>query len=49
LSAWLREDRSALDLLRANDKPSPDTEAAVREVMIAAGLTPPRVVTGKNR
>jgi len=32
-----------------NFKPSPDTEAAVREVMIAAGVTPPRVVTGKNR
>jgi ankyrin repeat protein len=32
-----------------NFKPSPDTEAAVREVMIAAGVTPPKVVTGKNR
>jgi len=32
-----------------NFKPSPDTEAAIREVMIAAGVTPPAVVTGKNR
>ena len=32
-----------------NFKPSPDTEAAVREVMIAAGVTPPKVVTGRNR
>src|SRR5262249_35407593 len=27
-----------------NFKPSPETEAAVREVMIAAGVTPPKVV-----
>ena len=27
-----------------NFKPSPDTEAAVREVMIAAGVTPPETV-----
>ena len=27
-----------------NFKPSPDTEAAIREVMIAAGVTPPKVV-----
>jgi len=32
-----------------NYKPSPDTEAAIRKVMIAAGVTPPKVVTGKNR
>jgi len=32
-----------------NFKPSPDTEAAIREVMIAAGVPPPAVVTGKNR
>src|SRR4029453_2665180 len=32
-----------------NFKPSPETEAAVREVMIAAGVTPPATVVGKNR
>jgi ankyrin repeat protein len=31
-----------------NFKPSPETEAAVREVMIAAGVTPPTTVVGKN-
>jgi ankyrin repeat protein len=32
-----------------NFKPSAETEAAVREVMIAAGVTPPAVVVGKSR
>jgi ankyrin repeat protein len=32
-----------------NFKPSAETEAAVREVMIAAGVTPPKVVTGKTQ
>jgi ankyrin repeat protein len=32
-----------------NFKPSPETEAAVREVMIAAGVRPPATVTGTNR
>ena len=32
-----------------NFKPSPDTEAAVREVMIAAGVTPPKTVTAKTQ
>ena len=32
-----------------NFKPSPETEAAVREVMIAAGVTPPATVVGVNR
>jgi ankyrin repeat protein len=32
-----------------NFKPSPETEAAVREVMIAAGVTPPATVVAKNR
>ena len=31
-----------------NFKPSPDTEAAIRDVMIAAGVTPPKVVTGRT-
>jgi uncharacterized protein len=32
-----------------NFKPSPDTEAAVRQVMIAAGVTPPKTVTAKTQ
>ena len=32
-----------------NFKPPPETEAAVREVMIAAGVTPPKTVTAKTQ
>ncbi len=32
-----------------NFKPSAETEAAVREVMIAAGVTPPKVVVAKTQ
>ena len=32
-----------------NFKPSPETEAAIREVMIAAGVTPPKVVVAKTQ
>ena len=32
-----------------NFKPSPDTEAAIRDVMIAAGVTPPKVVVAKTQ
>jgi ankyrin repeat protein len=32
-----------------NFKPSPETEAAVRELMIAAGVTPPKTVVAKTR
>jgi ankyrin repeat protein len=32
-----------------NFKPSPETEAAVREVMIAAGVTPPKTVIAKTK
>jgi ankyrin repeat protein len=32
-----------------NFKPSADTEATIREVMIAAGVTPPKVVTAKTQ
>lgn len=32
-----------------NFKPSPDTEAAIREVMIAAGVTPPKTVVAKTK
>lgn len=32
-----------------NFKPSPDTEAAIREVMIAAGVTPPKTINAKTQ
>jgi ankyrin repeat protein len=32
-----------------NFKPSPETEAAIREVMLAAGVTPPAVVVAKTQ
>jgi ankyrin repeat protein len=32
-----------------NFKPSPETEAAVREVMIAAGVTPPKTISAKTQ
>jgi ankyrin repeat protein len=32
-----------------NFKPSPDTEAALREVMIAAGVTPPATIVAKTQ
>ena len=32
-----------------NFKPSPETEASIREVMIAAGVTPPKVVVAKTQ
>ena len=32
-----------------NFKPSPETEASVREVMIAAGVTPPKTVVAKTQ
>jgi ankyrin repeat protein len=32
-----------------NFKPSPETETAIREVMIAAGVTPPKVVIAKTQ
>ncbi len=32
-----------------NFKPSPDTEAAVRDVMIAAGVTPPKTVIARTQ
>ena len=32
-----------------NFKPSPDTEAALREVMIAAGVTPPKTINAKTQ
>jgi len=32
-----------------NFKPSPETEAAIREVMIAAGVTPPKTIVAKTQ
>jgi len=32
-----------------NFKPSPETEASIREVMIAAGVTPPKVINAKTQ
>ena len=32
-----------------NFKPSPETEASIREVMIAGGVTPPKVVVAKTQ
>ena len=32
-----------------NFKPAPETEAAIREVMIAAGVTPPRTIVAKTQ
>ena len=32
-----------------NFKPSPETEAAIRQAMIAAGVTPPAVIVAKTQ
>jgi hypothetical protein len=32
-----------------NFKPAPETEAAIRDVMIAAGVTPPKTVVAKTQ
>ena len=32
-----------------NFKPSPETEAAIRDVMIAAGVTPPTMIVATGR
>jgi ankyrin repeat protein len=56
IDIWNREDKFgwtplaiAVGYRFGNFKPSPDTEAAVREVMIAAGVTPPKTVTAKTQ
>jgi len=53
---WNRPDRFgwtplaiAVGYRFGNFKPSPDTEAAIRDVMIAAGVTPPKVVVAKTQ
>jgi ankyrin repeat protein len=56
ISVWNRNDKFgwtplaiAVGYRFGNFKPSPDTEAALREVMIAAGVTPPKVIVAKTQ
>lgn len=56
IDVWNKEDKFgwtplaiAVGYRFGNFKPSPDTEAAVREVMIAAGVTPPKTVVAKTQ
>ena len=56
ISVWNRPDRFgwtplaiAVGYRFGNFKPSPETEAAVREVMIAAGVTPPKTVVARTQ
>jgi ankyrin repeat protein len=56
IATWNREDKFgwtplaiAVGYRFGNFKPSPDTEAALREVMIAAGVTPPKTIVAKTQ
>ena len=56
IDLWNRTDRFgwtplaiAVGYRFGNFKPSPETEAAVREMMIAAGVTPPKTVVAKTQ
>jgi ankyrin repeat protein len=56
IELWNRPDRFgwtplaiAVGYRFGNFKPAPETEAALREVMIAAGVTPPKTVVGKTQ
>jgi ankyrin repeat protein len=56
IDRWNREDRFgwtplaiAVGYRFGNFKPSPETEAALREVMIAAGVTPPKTIVAKTQ
>ena len=56
IDVWNREDKFgwtplaiAIGYRFGNFKPSADTEAALREVMIAAGVTPPKTVVAKTQ
>jgi len=56
IAVWNKEDRFGWTPLAiaagyrfGNFKPSAETEAAVREVMIAAGVTPPKTITAKTQ
>ena len=56
IDLWNRDDKFgwtplaiAVGYRFGNFKPSPETEAAVRDVMIAAGVTPPKTVVAKTQ
>ena len=56
IQIWNREDKFgwtplaiAVGYRFGNFKPSPETEAAIREVMLAAGVTPPKTVVAKTQ
>jgi uncharacterized protein len=56
VAIWNRDDKFgwtplaiAVGYRFGNFKPSPDTEAAIRDVMIAAGVTPPTTVVAKTQ
>jgi ankyrin repeat protein len=56
IDLWNRDDKFgwtplaiAVGYRFGNFKPSPETEAAVRDVMLAAGVTPPKTVTAKTQ
>jgi ankyrin repeat protein len=56
IDVWNKDDRFgwtplaiAVGYRFGNFKPSPDTEAAIREVMIAAGVTPPKTIVAKTQ
>jgi ankyrin repeat protein len=56
IDMWNRQDKFgwtplaiAVGYRFGNFKPSPDTEAALREVMIAAGVTPPKTIVAKTQ
>ena len=56
IEVWNKEDKFgwtplaiAVGYRFGNFKPSPDTEAAIRDVMIAAGVTPPKTVVAKTQ
>ena len=56
VTSWNRENKFgwtplaiAVGYRFGNFKPSAETEAAIREVMIAAGVTPPKVVVAKTQ
>lgn len=56
IDLWNRKDKFgwtplaiAVGYRFGNFKPSPETEAALREVMIAAGVTPPRTIVARTQ
>ena len=56
IDVWNRNDKFgwtplaiAVGYRFGNFKPSPDTEAAIRDVMVAAGVTPPKTIVAKSQ